>query len=130
MKKCSSCLEEKPNTEFHKQKRSPDGYNTRCAPCKNNRENDRYHRNKKFVQRYKLFIGCTVCGYSRDPYALELAHLDGEDKWCRSDEGWSHAAGKAVKYEWSRKKIKNEIRKCKVLCANCHREDTYDYTSS
>ena len=125
MKTCSQCGSTKCLTEFHKQKRSPDGYNTRCATCKNNRENERYSHNRDFVHRYKLVVKCSKCGYDKSPYALEFAHRDSEEKWARQDDVWSHAHGKAVKFEWSRKKIKEEIRKCDVLCANCHREETY-----
>jgi hypothetical protein len=129
MKTCIECKYTKPHSDYHKSKRSPDGYNIRCILCKTTRERKRYQKNKRFIHRYKLWAGCSVCGYSRNPYALEFAHVDSKDKWCRG-EAWSHSAGKGVKFEWSRKKIKNEIKKCTVLCANCHREQTYDYTSS
>lgn len=57
--------------------------------------------------------GCNVCGYNRCINALEFHHLDPTKK----DFGIS-AKGYARSWE----KVKKEIDKCVLLCANCHRE--------
>lgn len=70
--------------------------------------------NRKFVSRYKLKVGCKNCGYMKCATALELHHLDGRDK--------DGNIGSMISVGCSTSRIKNEIRKCVVLCANCHRE--------
>jgi 5-methylcytosine-specific restriction endonuclease McrA len=57
--------------------------------------------------------GCEVCGYDRCMEALEFHHLDPTKK----DFGIS-----AKGYSRSWEKVKTEIEKCVLLCANCHRE--------
>ena len=56
---------------------------------------------------------CQLCGYDRCPEALEFHHLDEAEKdFGISDKGYTRS--------WSR--MKKEIEKCLLLCANCHRE--------
>ena len=56
---------------------------------------------------------CQVCGYKRCIEALEFHHLDPMQK----DFGISHKG-----YTRSWEKVKEEVEKCILLCANCHRE--------
>jgi len=56
---------------------------------------------------------CNRCGYDRCIDALEFHHLDSSKK----DFGISNRG-----YTRSWKKIREEIEKCELLCANCHRE--------
>lgn len=56
---------------------------------------------------------CGVCGYDRCNGALEFHHLDPNEK----DFGISHKG-----YTRSWEKVKTELDKCVMLCANCHRE--------
>ncbi|PLX21278.1 hypothetical protein C0584_03065 [Candidatus Parcubacteria bacterium] len=56
---------------------------------------------------------CEICGYNRCIQALEFHHLDSKSK----DFGIS-----AKGYTRSWKKVKEEIEKCIMLCADCHRE--------
>ena len=56
---------------------------------------------------------CQVCGYERCLEALEFHHLDPTQK----DFGISHKG-----YTRSWEKVKEEVDKCILLCANCHRE--------
>lgn len=73
-------------------------------------------RNAKLVRRYKLKCGCYICGYNKSEYALDFHHLHETDK--------SHNISNMIKKS-SLKRLKAEIRKCVVLCANCHREITF-----
>lgn len=57
---------------------------------------------------------CAVCGYSRCNNALELHHLDPTEK------EFSFGGIRANPKSWD--KIVVELRKCMLLCANCHRE--------
>ena len=81
---------------------------------------ERKLRNKKFVQRYKLMKGCKVCGYKKIPEALHLDHIDPSKK----DMTQKGTKTKTLHHGWSRKRIKDEMRKCQVLCARCHIEKT------
>lgn len=56
---------------------------------------------------------CQICGYSRCLDALEFHHLDGSKK----EFGISF---KGITRSWER--IKKELDKCILVCANCHRE--------
>lgn len=71
-----------------------------------------YRLTRLFTQRYKSLCGCSVCGI-KDPRVLEFDHKDPSTKIA------SVAGLMAAKV--SLKQIKEEIRKCDVLCANCHR---------
>lgn len=56
---------------------------------------------------------CETCGYSKCVDALDFHHLDPNEK----DFG---IAAKGYTRSW--KKVKEELDKCIMLCANCHRE--------
>jgi len=56
---------------------------------------------------------CEICGYNNCPEALEFHHLDSRHK----DFGISQKG-----YTRSWEKVKAEIEKCVLICANCHRE--------
>lgn len=69
--------------------------------------------NRKLIARYKLWIGCKFCSYKRCNQALELHHVGTQKE--------QHVADMVQKGA-STKIIKREIRRCIVVCANCHRE--------
>jgi len=66
--------------------------------------------NSNFAKRVKMFLGCSECGYKKHPDALHFDHVNPESK----TKEISRMHG------YSRKQLKNEMRKCRVLCANCH----------
>ena len=55
---------------------------------------------------------CQICGYDNCDAALELHHIDPSQKEFTFD--------KQLNTAWS--KLENELKKCVLLCANCHRE--------
>ena len=72
-------------------------------------------RRKKIRQMAVEYKGgrCSICGYSRCVEALEFHHLDPQSKdFGISDKGYTRS--------W--KKVKEELDRCVILCANCHRE--------
>lgn len=72
-------------------------------------------RRKKIRQMAIDYKGgrCQLCGYNKCSEALEFHHLDSLDKdFGISDKGYTRS--------W--KRIKEELDKCILLCANCHRE--------
>ena len=56
---------------------------------------------------------CERCGYDRCPDALEFHHLDPAKKdFAIYSKGYTRS--------WQ--KVKVELDKCMIVCANCHRE--------
>jgi hypothetical protein len=72
-------------------------------------------RNQDFLVEYLNSNPCVDCGES-DIRCLEFDHLDRADKVISISE--------AVHSGHSIKKIQEEIAKCKVRCANCHKKIT------
>lgn len=131
-KVCSKCKHDLPLEEFPKRKNSKDGRAYRCKTCtkQNSKENYKQKathyinkvkqrnvnyrdRNRRFVFEYLKNHPCVDCGES-DPVVLEFDHLS--DKEC-------NISSLAVS-SYSLKKIEEEIAKCEVCCANCHRKRT------
>ena len=70
---------------------------------------------KQFVKEYKLANPCVNCGES-DHRCLDFHHTNPEDK----------DYDVAVLYKCGSKSlIEKEIKKCIILCANCHRKFHY-----
>lgn len=72
-------------------------------------------RRKRLKQLAIQYKGgkCEICGYLRDPNALEFHHKDPRQKdFALSSRGLTRS--------WER--VKLELEKCILLCANCHRE--------
>ncbi|MFM2383503.1 MAG: hypothetical protein RIQ72_75 [Candidatus Parcubacteria bacterium] len=72
----------------------------------------RRHKIKQMAIEYKG-SKCLICNYSKHPGALELHHIDPKQK--------SFGIGQKG-YTRSWQKVKEELDKCVLLCANCHRE--------
>ena len=60
---------------------------------------------------------CQCCGYNRYVGALELHHLDPNEK------EFSCGSASANPIKWERLVV--ELRKCVMLCSNCHRDFHY-----
>ena len=56
---------------------------------------------------------CEICGYDKCIEALEFHHL------CESDKNFG-LSEKGYARSW--KRVEKELKKCVLLCANCHRE--------
>jgi hypothetical protein len=74
----------------------------------------RKNKHRKLIKRYKLLIGCSRCGYKNYDKALEFHHLGEVEK--------VDSVSAMLRENVSTKRLKAEIRKCIVVCANCHRE--------
>ena len=57
---------------------------------------------------------CSQCGYSKCLNALEFHHLNPSEK--------EFSINKALSNHWKWERIEIELKKCIILCANCHRE--------
>ena len=77
-----------------------------------------YQKNAEWVRQYKLRKGCSDCGYKEHHAELEFDHLEARN----GDQSRTIAKlmGKTLK------RIQEEIEKCDVVCATCHRIRTWN----
>ena len=69
------------------------------------------------VKEYKLTAGCRNCGYNEHHAALDFAHKNRANK--------IDNIGTMLRRRGASKRVWAEIVKCDVLCANCHRVETF-----
>ena len=105
-KRCKNCREE---FESYKNRRY-------CKKCKkfSNSSTMRMIRNREFIKSYKKDKRCELCGYNKYPEILQFHHKDRNLK----NEG-VNVLMKTLK---NLDLIKSEIKKCIILCPNCHNE--------
>lgn len=133
VKRCTRCGRDQPIEEFaiRKGKKSRQSW---CRTCKNAYDRDWYRRNKQShiqavneakrhrTERNRALIRdaksvpCADCGVSYPSYVMDFDHGDADKE--------AHV-GQAI-WSWSRQRLLSEINKCDVVCANCHRERTYN----
>lgn len=65
----------------------------------------------RLAQMIKIEHGCADCGYKDSAYALQFDHIGNDKKSGVSD---------LICRDYSWKTIMTEIKKCEVVCANCH----------
>tara|TARA_R110000824_G_scaffold78261_1_gene197681 strand:+ start:72 stop:434 length:363 start_codon:yes stop_codon:yes gene_type:complete len=73
-------------------------------------------KNREYVSFIKNLFDCVDCGES-NPIVLEFDHVRGKKKMCVSN---------MISQSYSFKTIQEEIDKCEVRCANCHRVITHE----
>jgi hypothetical protein len=129
--RCYSCGEVKPSEEFAWRRKARDQRDSFCRPCRSAYGKAHYAANRQryidqaraqkqrlALERTSLLIEffrthrCVDCG-ERDPVVLEFDHL--RDKL--------FAVGTALTSR-SWQSVLEEIEKCEVVCANCHRRRT------
>lgn len=76
----------------------------------NNVKNSRAKLKERIV--YVMGSKCVVCGYNKCQTALELHHLIPEEK--------DFSLSSNTNRSWEA--VRKEIKKCVLVCANCHRE--------
>lgn len=98
---------------YYKKRTEKPGYSERLN------EQNRVRREKllKFVRDFKTKEGCCDCGYREHHAALEFDHVRGEKEL-------------NISFAKSIAQAKKEIKKCEVVCANCHRIRTYERLQS
>ncbi len=68
-----------------------------------------------FVRKVKS-TPCADCGVKYPYYVMDFDHRDRNNK---------HYAISSMLYNYGVDKIRIEVEKCDVVCANCHRERTW-----
>jgi hypothetical protein len=111
-KKCTSCNQEKPISDFYVKKGSKNGQ-SKCKDCFNKYCVLRWKNRKiKFIQ--EKGSKCLDCGvsYPEYPYVIfDFHHLDPNTK----DVDWTKLRLR------NEDKIREELDNCSLLCSNCHR---------
>lgn len=128
-KSCPGCARLLPSSAFGKNCRKRDGHQTYCRECKrgfdaayyrqdktgqNERNRQNRQRNREHVWAYLERHPCVDCGET-DSLVLEFDHVRGEKV---------RAVGELVNRAVSLETLQEEIAKCEVRCANCHRRKT------
>lgn len=78
----------------------------------NKQANERAANIRRWLDAFKLSLGCIDCGYKKHPAALHFDHISGEKEI-------NVCNAKSVR------QAQTEIAKCVVRCANCHAEKTF-----
>ena len=130
-KRCYKCNEVKSVYDFHKDKNAPTGLAYPCKPCvssyqkshhkkcmenpewlRKRREEARDYGRVSKLKAIKHFGDkCFDCGGVYPPYVYDIHHLDGSTK--------KDNPSRILRGDWE--KAKQELEKCVLLCANCHR---------
>jgi hypothetical protein len=129
--KCYRCGELKPAEDFAWRRRNKGQRDSFCRPCRAAYKQEHYAANRqryidqagvrkralalertRFLIDYFAAHPCVDCGES-DPVVLEFDHL--------RDKAFGIGAGLPYR-NWQ--SILDEIEKCEVVCANCHRRRT------
>lgn len=124
MKTCNKCGVEKLETEFRKQRNdcracgltaarvyrltNPD--KTRAICCRSNA------KRRRFITLLKMDRPCYDCGGMFPPEAMDWDHLPGKEKLFNIG---------AEQSSFSIEEVIDEISKCQLVCANCHRIRTW-----
>lgn len=149
---CTKCSKEKEDTEFHNRKNRPKGRASTCKTCSNERwRNFRDANPEKIAQNVKNWLArpgnrdrlkvlwarrdksreqrlreildeikkdkpCKDCGVVYPSYALDFDHRPGEQKLFNVSR--LSKAGSVAR-------LLEEIAKCDLVCAVCHRIRTH-----
>jgi hypothetical protein len=126
--RCSTCNEWRPLTGFHTNTGTKRGLSNRCRECHadyvrtdQTREKNREHARRRTAEARALLAKlrdqpCADCGGRFPACCMEFDHIDPAGKMFTLP----NLIGGGIT-----KRFLDEIAKCQVLCANCHRIRTH-----
>ena len=118
MKQCNHCKQVLDASKFSKSTRNKvDGLQRKCKECSLRLLKDHRQKMRKLVNRWKVMKGCSACGFKGKHFQLDLDHVDPSTKYGQNR--------RAYEPNWKLERIKKELAKCVILCANCHRLKTF-----
>jgi transcription elongation factor Elf1 len=89
-----------------------------CASCLTMNIREKWTQPiRELVEELKTEFGCVDCGYKEHPIALDFDHL-ADKKYPISQM----VRGKSGKLSFD--EMLDELAKCEIRCANCHRIET------
>lgn len=113
MKVCAECNKEKELSEFRLV--SNKYYRNTCKKCEQELNQIQSKPTKEYIDSFKK--ECSICGYNKCKVALEFHHINREDKKFEltrlRTRKWTENA---------KRTIDEEMKKCIVVCSNCHTE--------
>lgn len=133
MKHCYKCKEFKQLTDFTINKSRKDGLNHACKPCHRDTVQKHYKANKEAYlirtkirnteqrKKSKALINllkskpCTDCKNIYPPYVMDFDHVRDQKEFNIG------AANGRLPID----RILEEIKKCELVCSNCHRIRTH-----
>jgi hypothetical protein len=110
------------------------GSHSWCNDCRNAYSKEYYLNNRDKILGYAKVYGasrraslqdlvnefkdvpCSDCGIKYPPYVMDFDHIL---------QGKEFAVGHGVANGYSKNRLLEEIKKCEVVCSNCHRERTH-----
>lgn len=121
-KTCVRCNESKPVDEYWSAgiKNGKKHLRRTCVNCYRKVKKKYKKKKNDWYRNIKKNLACENCGYSQlthpsfSPRALEFHHDKDNKLFSISD---------AIHNGYGRKRIVEEIKKCKVLCSRCHAEE-------
>lgn len=120
-KQCTKCGKLKDINEFSWKDKKKKKRHTQCKECRQKKREkhkketkEKIHDIREYVRHIKENGCCAKCGEKRW-YLLDFHHL--HSKLFNISE--------KIRDGISLESVKNEINKCILLCANCHRELHY-----
>ena len=113
--KCTKCGCQitKNNSKINLKSRSK-----QCKKCERVRIVAKQKEKQSVINAYKLGKGCSKCGYKEHACALDFHHVEPSKK--------NKSIARMIDDNYSLDKIFTEIKKCKILCANCHRVEHFE----
>lgn len=135
LKYCNFCKKNLTEDQFHWKSKAKGIRRTKCKACHkkyckghyiNNQSmytTNRISRHKEImlvIRQYKESTPCKDCGNTFPHFVTDFDHLHNK----KANVSW------LVKRGASLITIQNEIKKCDLVCANCHRIRTFSLTMS
>lgn len=111
-KTCTVCKKTKLVSEFSRNARRKDGFQSECKTCKAEYRKNDYSSKFEFIRAYKDGHPCQDCGRYLPGPVLHFHHRDPSQKVDAVSQMASQGVGL--------RKIIIEIEKCDLLCPTCH----------
>ena len=113
---CTKCGKELPLDQFNWRNKTKGTRRSECKYCHSQYMKQAYQKKKNDVQELKAKCTCAKCGDQRG-YVLDFHHINPQEK--------ENTIARMTSNNYTLEKVYQEIEKCIVLCANCHREFHY-----
>lgn len=113
---CTKCGKELPIEDFNWRNKEKGTRRSECKTCHTDFMKEVYENKNKTVSEIKKNLKCAKCGEERE-YCLDFHHIDPNEK--------ENTIARMTSNNYRLDTVLNEIKKCIVLCSNCHREFHY-----